>query len=160
MKNTTTKILTISVILLLLVNVAMLIFILKGHKRSDGKGPRGKGGPFEMLVKELNMSDQQQVDYKKLKEDHFNAVRPLFDSVRAAKQVFFGLAKDSILNDSLVNMYSNRIAMFQSEADKMILEHFRKVRGMFKDEQQRKFDEFVQKMMQGRKRDSAKGKPE
>jgi periplasmic protein CpxP/Spy len=152
----TTRILTIAVVLLLLINAAMLIFMLKQRKPAS-KGQR-RGGPFEMMVKELNMSEQQQAEYKKMKEEHFNSVRPLLDSVRAAKQSFFNLAKEPVVNDSTVTAYSNRVAQFQSAADKQILDHFRKVRGLFKDEQQKKFDEFVQKMMQGRGRKDSSGR--
>ena len=157
MKNSTTKILTIAVVLLLLLNVAMLVFILRGKGKHDNDNDRGKGGPFEMMVKELNMTTEQQTAYKQLKEDHFANTRPLFDSLRAAKQAFFALSRQDNVSDSLVNAYSDRVTAIQSATDKLILAHFRKVRMLFKDEQQKKFDDFVQKMMQrgpGRKRDS------
>ena len=59
MKNSTNKILTIAVVLLLLVNIAMVIFIIKGKKPYDSR--RGKGDPVEMMEKELNMTEQQKV---------------------------------------------------------------------------------------------------
>jgi len=159
MKNSTTRILTIAVILLLLVNGTMLYFML--NKRGGDKRPDRRGGMESVMAKELNMSEQQQADYKKMKEEHFNSVRPLFDSLRVAKQAFFNLAKDSVANDSLAEVYSNKVASIQKMADKQMLEHFRKVRNMFSGDQQKKFDEFMAKMMQGRKRDSSnKRKPE
>ncbi len=155
----------IAVVLLLLINVAMLIYMMKG-KRRVGKKQAGKA-PFEMMVKELNMTDQQQADYKKMKEAHFTAIRPVFDSIRSVKKSLFNLVKADAVSDSLISQQSALIAEQQAIADKATIEHFRKVRALFSGDQQQKFDEFIQKMMQrrkgggpGGKGDSADRKPE
>src|SRR6266487_6399656 len=107
MKTSTNKILTIAIVLLLLVNIAMVIFIVKGRRTYDSR--RGKGGnPVEMMEKELNMTEQQKSEVKKLRDDHFAKIRPLFDSVRAAKSAFFGLIKDPNVTDSMLGVYSKR----------------------------------------------------
>lgn len=142
----TNKILTIAVVLLLLVNVAMLIFMLKGRGHHEMK-KRG-GGPFEMMVKEMNMTDQQQTQFKKLKDDHFTAIKPVFDSIRTLKKSLFGLVKEENVNDSLVNNYSALIAQQQAIIDKLTINHFRKVRALFSADQQQKFDSITQRMIQ------------
>jgi len=151
MKNSANKILTIAVVFLLLTNVALVIFML-GRKK-DGK-EHAHVDPFEMMVKELNMTAQQQKDYKLLKEEHFKAIKPLFDSVRVAKTAFFSLTKEKDVDDSIVNLYGRRIGEKQAIIDKLSFAHFRKVRNLFNAEQQPKFDEFVQKMIQRGRRDS------
>lgn len=155
MKGASNKILTIAVILLLLVNVAMLVFMLKGRKHGDRR--QGGKSPFEMMVKELNMTEQQQTEFKKMKEDHFTNIRPVMDSVRSLKRSMFELVKEENLNDSLVNRYSAMIAEQQAIADKATINHFRKVRALFTGDQQKKFDDFVQKMMQRRRGPGNKG---
>lgn len=160
MKTSTTKILTIAVILLLLVNIAMIVLMLnKGRHSNDGNNSRSKGGdPFEMMAKELNMTDQQKSAHLKFRDEYFATVRPVFDSVRAAKQAFFSLMKDANTSDSLINSYANRIAERQLAADKLTFEHFRRVRALYNTDQQMKYDELVQKMVQrspgGKRRDS------
>ena len=153
MKNSNNKILTIAVVLLLLVNIALVIFMVRGKK--PGEKARGKGDPFEMMVKELNMTEQQQKDYKAQKEEHLKNIKPLFDSVRAAKTAFFGLIKDTAVNDSTVAVYGQKISERQSAIDKLTFAHFKRVRNIFTPEQQPKFDDFIQKMMQRSRRDSA-----
>ena len=148
MKTSTTKILTIAVILLLLINIAMIILMVKGKHRHENEGPRGKSSTFEMMEKELNMTEQQKAAHQKFRDDYFAAVRPLFDSVRAAKQAFFALVKDSTASDSLINSYSRRIAERQMAADKLTFEHFRRVRALYSGEQQIKYDELVKKIIQ------------
>ena len=148
MKNSINKILTVAVILLLLVNIGLVIYFVRGWNKQEGKHPGGNGQPFDMMVKELNMTDQQQKDFKQSKEEYFKNIKPLFDSVRAAKTAFFDLIKKPDVNDSIINNYSERLSERQSAIDKLTFDHFRKVRNLFTDEQQPKFDSFVQKMMQ------------
>ena len=144
----TNRLLTIAVVLLLIVNVAMLVFMLKGRGRHEMKN-RG-GAPFDMMVKELNMTEKQQTDFKKLKDEHFTAIRPVFDSVKTLKKFLFGLIKEENVNDSLVSKYSGLISEQQAIVDKLTINHFRKVRALFSGDQQKKFEDFVQKMMQRR----------
>jgi len=144
----TNKILTIAVVLLLLVNVVMLVCMMKGRGHHDMKN-RG-GGPFDKMVKELNMTEQQQTEFKKLKDEHFTVIKPVFDSVRTLKKSLFDLVKEDNVNDSLVNNYSGLISQQQAIIDKLTINHFRKVRALFSGDQQKKFDDFVQKMMQRR----------
>jgi Spy/CpxP family protein refolding chaperone len=152
----TNKLLTIAVILLLLVNVGMLIFMFKGRDHRDMKNRNG--GPFDMMVKELNMTKQQQIDFKKLKDEHFAAISPVFDSVKTLKKSLFDLVKAESINDSLINKYSSLISEQRAIADKLTINHFRKVRAMFSGDAQKKFDDFVQKMTQRGRRDSTRGK--
>ena len=153
MKNINTRILGIAAGLLLLTNIALVFFMVKG-KKPGGKGER-RAEPMEMMIKELNMTAQQQEAYKQLKEEHFKNVRPLFDSVRSAKTAFFALIKESDVSDSVLNRFSDEIYNRQATLDKVTFAHFKRVRNLFTAEQQPKFDTFIQKMMQRGKRDSA-----
>ena len=161
MKTSTNKILTIAVVFLLLANIALVIFMMRGNDRKDSRKNRQE--PHEVMAKELGMTEEQKTGYKKLREEHFAAIRPLFDSMGAIKKSFFGLVKDESANDSVINNYSNRIAAVQSAIDKLTLAHFKKVRSMFSGEQLTKYDEFVQKMthrMSGRWRKDSAAKKE
>jgi len=64
------KILTIAVVLLLLTNIALVAFMLTG-KRGKGREKYERPDPAEMMAKELSMTDQQQTDYKQLRDEHF-----------------------------------------------------------------------------------------
>ena len=155
MRSSTNKILAIAVILLLVVNFVLLIFIWKG-KKEEPKRPTGNGA-FETMAKELNMTDQQRTNYKKLRDEHFARVRPLFDSIRQYRTSFFRMVRDTASNDDSVDAYSKRVAEIQAMIDKMTFEHFKKVRTLFSGDQQKQFDDYMQKMMQ-RRRDSTNRK--
>jgi Spy/CpxP family protein refolding chaperone len=155
MKSSNNKILTIAVVLLLLINIALVVFMVMGKNKRNTKYAGGKGDLSEMMAKELNMTEQQKKDHKQLKDEHFKNIRPLLDSVRATKTALFALVKDPTVNDSVVNLYAQRISETQSTIDKLTFAHFKRIRNLFTAEQQPKFDEFVQKMMQRNRRDSA-----
>ncbi len=153
MKRTNNRILSVAVILLLISNIALVFFLMKDKERGEGK--RGKEDPSGIMAKELGMTDQQIKDHKQLKEEHFKTVRPLYDSLRAAKAAYFALIKDPSVTDSTAAVYRARISTRQNEIDSMTFAHFKRVRKLFTPEQQPRFDEFVQKMMQRSRRDSA-----
>lgn len=142
-----TKILSVAVALLLLINIALVIFIVKGKNQRDGRRSP-KGDPFEMIAKELNMTDAQRKQHLEFRDEYFKMIRPLNDSLRSAKSVYFSFVKDSTASDSVLAASNKRIADFQSNLDKITFEHFRRVRGIYIGEQQIKYDELVQKMVQ------------
>ncbi|MBI3139254.1 MAG: Spy/CpxP family protein refolding chaperone [Sphingobacteriales bacterium] len=153
MKSTNYRILSVAVILLLISNIALVFFLMKDKDGREGK--RGKEDPSGIMAKELGMTDQQVKDHKQLKDAHFKTIRPLYDSLRAAKAAYFALIKDTTVSDSTAAVYRERISTRQNEIDSMTFAHFKRVRRLFTPEQQPRFDEFVQKMMQRNRRDSA-----
>ena len=69
MKNSSNKILSVAVVLLLIANIGLVIFLMNGKGRNDGKRiGGGKGDPSEMMAKELGMTEQQIKEHKQLKE--------------------------------------------------------------------------------------------
>ena len=147
------KILVAAVVLLLIANIALVAFMMKGRSKAAEKKP--KTDPAEVMYKELNMTEEQKKQHKLLKEEHFKNIKPLFDSVRAAKTAFYALLKDSTVTDSVLTLYGNHISEKQSEIDRRTFAHFKRLRNLFTTEQQPKFDLFVQKMMQRNRKDSS-----
>jgi len=155
----TTRILTIAVVLLLITNLVLVAFMVTGKKKSGDKRNQGfRTEAPEVMVKTLKMSDQQQADFKRLKEEHFKIVRPYFDSVRVAKRAFFDLVKNPALNDSLIQVYSLRVFEKQAILDKITLNHFRSVRNIFTAEQQPGYDSLLRKMWSNRNRKDSSSK--
>lgn len=156
MKNSTNKFLVVAVILLLVVNIALVAFMVMGKN----KKPQAKDGksPFDKMVNDLGMNETQKKEFDSLREAHFATIRPLFDSIRTTRQSLYSLIKEETLNDSLVSAYSNNITEKQSRADKLTINHFRTVRKMFTGDALIKYDEMVQKMMQRGKKDSSNRK--
>ncbi len=146
------KILTLVIGLLLVSNIVLVFFLVNGNGKKPMK--RDRTDPAEMMIKEVGMDAQQAATHKQMKEDHFKAVRPLYDSLRAAKATYFGLVKDAAVTDSMAKTYRDRIAAWQSTIDSMTFAHFRKMRNQLNPVQQVNYDEFVQKLMKRGPKDS------
>jgi Spy/CpxP family protein refolding chaperone len=142
------KILSVAVVLLLLTNITLVILMVKNKGQNDGRRFGGKGDPFETMAKELNMTAEQRKSHQQFRDDFFKTVKPLWDSVRTAKSAFFELAKDPAVNDSVLNVHNKHISEIQLTIDKLTFEHFRRARALYTGEQQKKYDDMVQKMMQ------------
>lgn len=155
MKNSSNKFLVIAVILLLIVNIALVAFMVMGKNKKPQSSRDGGKAAFEKMVNELGMNETQKKEFDSLREAHFTAIRPLFDSIRTTRQALYSLIKEETLNDSLVSVYSNSITERQSRADRLTINHFRTVRNMFTGDALKKYDEMVQKMLQRGKKDSS-----
>lgn len=156
MKNSTNKFLLIAVILLLVINIALVAFMVLGKNKKGSSRSEGGKAAFEKMVNELGMDTTQKKQFDSLREAHFSRIRPLFDSIRATRQTLFNLIKEDNLNDSLVTVYSNSIAEKQTRADRITINHFRQVRKMFNGDMLNKYDDLVQKMLQRRRDSTAK----
>jgi periplasmic protein CpxP/Spy len=142
------KILSIAVLLLLIANIALVFMLMKDKNRHDR---RDRKDPGEMMAKELNMTEQQQKDFKQMREEHFKTIKPLIDSMKAAQNAYFLLIKNEGVNDSILNNYQQKVSERKSELDKALFVHFQKVRKMFTPEQQPRFDTLMLKMMERRR---------
>lgn len=147
------KILVVKVIILLLVNIALLIFLWKGKQSGDNKHQPSSGNSVETMAKELNMTDSQKTAYQNFRDRYFANTKPIYDSIREARKYFLKMIQSPVVNDSDLELYSNRIAEKQALIDRMTLTHFRNVRAIFSGDQQKKYDDFIQKIFL-RKRDS------
>lgn len=141
------KFLILAVVLLIIINIAMLVMMLSNRKGHDGKS-KGMGDPTDYIAKEVGMTDKQKEDFRKIQEDHFTSLKPLFDSIRSLKKARFEVMKSDNVNDSTIANYSSLIAEQQALIDMAAVKNFRTVRAMFSGEQQKKYDAFVEKMIQ------------
>jgi len=150
----TNKLLAFAAIALLIVN-GVLVYLLWSEKNSHKKPNRS---PREdRFAEELKLDAQQKEEHKKLRDAHFAVMRPMFDSVSSYRNSLFKLSKDSTANDSLVNYYVSKLAATHSTIAKSTYEHFKKVRTLLNPEQQVKYDEMLQKMMNKRGGPPGKG---
>ena len=133
---------------LLLTNIAVLGYFLWYKKPAqDPKRIDRPGMMIEALQKEVGFNDAQMEQYKQLKDQQRETVRPLFDEMRKAKENLFRLMSDSLASDSSIEAAANVIAQQQKALDKQTLNHFRRVRALCSSlDQQVKYDSAVLRM--------------
>ena len=130
------------VAILIIANLATLIFFWLGHIRNQRDN-----SPKEFLAKKLNFSDNQKNTYFKLAEEHNEAAKIIRDQIKFDKENLFKLLKSDTVNDSVRNNAAAQVSSSIQSLDILTFEHFKKVRAICTKEQKQKFDEIIQKMV-------------
>ena len=144
---------------LLLTNIAVLVYFLWLKKPEEPKRNSGHGsGLTEMLQQEVGFDENQIAQYKQLKEAQWKTIRPLFDEMRKAKDSLFRLMSDSTVSDSIINNAADVIGKKQRALDLQTFNHFKKVRTLcITPEQQVKYDSAVLRMFRKMGKPARKG---
>jgi protein CpxP len=133
---------------LVLTNIAVLVYFLS-IKKDDHRPSRSQSGRglSDILQKEVGFTDAQVAQYKNMKEEQMQKVRPLFDEMRKAKDSLFRLLGDTAASDSLISAAGDRIATRQKMLDMETFNHFRNVRALCSNaDQQVKYDSAIVRM--------------
>lgn len=141
----TNKLLVILCVALVAINLVLAYFLWnnkKGHRGKEMKRDRG-----DWIVKELNLDDHQKEEHKRIKDAHFNAMKPVFDSISSARKALYELIKDPAANDSAIKVYSDKIGSYNSEVTRLSFDHFRHIRSILNPSQQAKLDSVMQKVV-------------
>ena len=138
------KFLVILVGLLLVSNLAMLLFfvILKPDRHS-GDSHRPTGKVSEYIKKRLDLTDEQSATFKQYREEHKEGAKRLYDSLKAAKNQFYSNIGQPDIPDSILEASADNIGRWQKEIDLKLYRHFQKLRKACNDNQQAKFDTLV-----------------
>jgi Na+-transporting NADH:ubiquinone oxidoreductase subunit NqrC len=131
---------------LLLTNIAVLVYFLWLKEPEKASANKDKNGMSEMLKKDVGFNDQQLAQYKQLKDSQSNTIRPMFDDMRKVKDSLFRLLGTPNVSDSLLNKAADAIAQKQKALELQTFNHFRKLRGLCTAEQQPKYDSMVVRM--------------
>src|SRR4030095_16650614 len=113
MSNPRNRNLLIIIGVLLLTNIAVLVYFLgqkKTEKTASTQSERDKGGIADMLQKEVGFSDEQTARYKELREKQREKIRPMYDDMRKTKDSLFRLLSYPEIADSFLNKASDAIA--------------------------------------------------
>ena len=145
MSNPRNRNLLIIIGVLLLTNIAVLVYFL-GQKKPATSHDEGRSSVSEMLQKEVGFNDEQTAKYKQLKEKQRETIRPMYDDMRKAKDNLFRLLRYPGTSDSLLNKVSDAIAQKQKAIDLQTFNHFKSVRELCTPEQQPKYDSMVLRM--------------
>ena len=142
-----TKLLTITVIGLLLLNFATLGFLFisgtKGHKPPHDI-PEGRHEPKEIIIERLHFDANQQKEYGQLIEWHRGEIRQLEDSIRVSKNELYMLLNDDKVDEKAKVTLINEIALFQKQIEATHFKHFEDIKKLCKPEQQVYFNELTE----------------
>ena len=147
--NTKNRALVSIIIVLLISNIAILIFFLcysNGRKNAHGREDRNAVSVF--LQKEIGFNKQQMDEYQKLRATNMQSIKPLFNDIRSAKENFYNLLYVNNLTDSSVNKAADVIGEKQMVLDMHMFSHFKNVRNLCTPEELPKFDSLFKKVVE------------
>ena len=135
-----TKLLTITVIGLLLLNLGTLGFLFFNGKR-DHRGPsEGRPEPKEIIIEKLHFDAAQQKEYGKLIEWHRGQIRKLDTNIRQAKNELYLQLGDTEVNtttkDSLIAVINSN----QKQIEETHFKHFNDIKKLCHKDQMEDFN--------------------
>jgi protein CpxP len=142
-----TKLLTITVIGLLLLNFAILAFLLvsgsRGHKRPTDR-PEGRPNPREIIIEKLHFDDKQQKEYAELIKWHRGEIKKLDSNIRQTKNELYSQLNQTEVNlktkDSLITLLNS----YQNQVEETHFKHFEDIKKLCHQDQLEDFNELTE----------------
>ncbi|MFT3979371.1 MAG: Spy/CpxP family protein refolding chaperone [Ferruginibacter sp.] len=151
------------IVLLLLANIAGMIFNFVLLKKDD---PHGGGAPMDRkaviaryLKEDLKFTDAQLAEFNSLSDKNKTETEPLFDSLRAEKEKRMKFLVLNNFSDSALEHAVNRSSERQKALDLKMLTHIRNIRALCTDAQRASFDTGFFKMMERSRPERKNKKP-
>lgn len=138
-----TKLLTIAVIGLLLINAGTLgVLLLRPAHHPPMEGPRGEG-PKRIIIERLHFDAQQQEAYQLLIDEHRQKMRELNEASRGLHDQLFVLLKETPADTAKADNFMQQIAANQLAIEQLNFDHFNKIKALCKGSQLNDFNELV-----------------
>lgn len=123
-----TKLLTIAVLSLLVLNLATVGFLLlsgpKGNHPQPGQGQEGRLKPKEIIIEKLHFDVNQQKEYDKLIQWHQGEIKTIEDHIREAKDALYQILSSSEINIKSKDSLINALSFHQKEIEITHFKHF------------------------------------
>ena len=145
--STKNKLFIFIIALLLISNIGLVVFFM-GMNKQDSRDNRGRGEITRILKEEIGFNDSQIKQYEEIRLAHREKMRPLFDSMRIAKETLYNQLYLPAIDDSVFNAASVEVGQKQQRIDRNLFNHFRSLRELCTAEQQPKFDTMIRHMVQ------------
>ncbi len=141
-----TKLLTITVIGLLLLNFATLGFLFLNGPRGHKPPHEGRPMPKEIIIEKLHFDKQQQKDYAKLIEWHHAEINRLDKNIRDAKNELYSQLRqakmDVKVKDSLITVINSN----QKQIEETHFKHFTDIKKLCHQNQLEDFNDLTEEL--------------
>ena len=138
-----TKLLTIAVVGLLLLNLGMMtMFLFKGKPPRHEGGKQGEG-PKKIIIERLNFNEGQQQQYEVIITEHRSKTKELNKRSRELHDELYSLLKNNAIDKTISDSLIKTIAENQKAMENSNFDHFQKIKAICKDGQIENFNDFV-----------------
>jgi Spy/CpxP family protein refolding chaperone len=139
--------LTIAVAVLFLLNVGTLGFLWFGQTHHHPP-PHGRPPIDAVLMEGLQLTAEQDQKLEALKHEHRESMIALDKQYNAAVEEYFNLLKGDTVEITSRDSSESKIGSIQVQRAQVTLEHFRQVKTMCNDEQKKRFDSIIPKLVE------------
>jgi Spy/CpxP family protein refolding chaperone len=141
-----TKLLTITIIGLLLINLATLGFLFLNGSKPDGRPHEGRRQPKTIIIEKLQFDAAQQNEYEKLIRWHRGAIDQLDDSIRQTKNTLYSGLSESNINTKTKDSLIAVLNAYQKQVEETHFKHFEDIKKLCKPEQQEDFKALTEEL--------------
>ena len=140
------RFLIVLVVLLVLLNAGTLIWLLSSRNKTNGR-PEPGNDASAFIIKQLQLDPQQQEQFAALRNQHQQAMRQIQEEDRELHDQYFGLLKSNDPNKSKADSISVLIGQQRTRMETATFEHFKQLRNLCRDDQQKLFDKTIDEIM-------------
>ncbi|MFT7154740.1 MAG: protein CpxP [Alteromonas macleodii] len=141
---TKTRILTILVVVMVLLNAATLVFFLNGNRHGPRPHGRHEVGPKNIVIEKLSFNTEQIAKYEQLITEHRVAINRNDSLMLAVRN---GLYKQLVKQDSTeIELQLYTIGKLQKEVEIVHFQHFQDLRAICTEEQLPAFEELIEEL--------------
>ena len=142
------KILTFLVGILLLTNIALVVFFVA---RKEPEKQRNRGGDRSAVMREflkdsVGFNEQQLAQYDQLRQQNREHMRPLFEDLGNAKMKYYQFVSQPGA-DSASQAAAALIGQKQTALDMAFFNHFKQVRTICTPDQYARYDSIIQQII-------------
>jgi len=130
-----TKLLTITIIGLLLINLATLGFVFLNGPKPGGMPHEGRPLPKDIIIDKLHFDANQQKEYEKLIRWHRGKIDQLDDSIRQTKNTLYSGLSESDTNTKTKDSLIALLNTYQKQVEETHFKHFEDIKKLCKPEQ-------------------------
>jgi periplasmic protein CpxP/Spy len=140
---TTTKLLTVAVVGLLLLNLGLVGFLLWQPNKQTGPGGPPPAGPQRLIIERLHLDAEQQAGYDKLVSQHRQQTHQLNNRGIELYRRYYQLLKINKPEETQLLQFSREIADNQQLIATLNFKHFSDLKAICRADQQADFIKLV-----------------
>ena len=145
-----TKLLTIAVVSLLVLNLATVGFLLlsgpNGNHPRPEQGREGRPKPKEIVIKKLHFDVNQQKEYDKLIQWHQGEIKTIEDHIRESKDALYQILSTSEIDIKSKDSLINALSLHQKEIESTHFKHFQDIKKLCHKDQIEDFNNLTEEL--------------
>ncbi|MEO5775773.1 MAG: periplasmic heavy metal sensor [Flavobacterium sp.] len=141
-----TKLLTITVIGLLLLNLGTLGFLFLNGPKGHRPPREGRQEPKTIIIDKLHLDAQQQKEYAKLIQWHHGEITKLDDNIRQVKNELYSQLSQTETNQKTEDSLITVINSYQKQVEETHFKHFEDIKKLCRQDQMQNFNELTEEL--------------